>query len=149
MAVFRLSAQGLVAALLIGGIVCAVSLDSAGARTARTAGPRIVVHPDSQMVNGSVRLVGTHFKAGSTLELAECSQTTWIVPLHPCDTTNAVTVKTKGAGQFTTTFTVQTCPGGATGPPGFSETCYIGSPTPTGIDVIELVGSATVTVTGP
>jgi hypothetical protein len=50
---------------------------------------------------------------------------------------------------FKSSFTVQTCPGSTTTSPGFSETCYIGDPSPSGIDVINLVGAAKITVTGP
>jgi len=138
----RLSVLGFgVAALVFGGAV------SAGAST---AAPHIVAHPNSQMVNKSIKLTGTHFKANSTITIEECSSTAWVVVIQrPCDTKNLIAVKINGGGRFTSAFTVQTCPGGTTSSPGSSQTCYIGDPTPSGVDVIDLVGAVTVTVTGP
>jgi hypothetical protein len=132
-----------VASLIIGGI------DSAAASTPRVTAPHIVAHPNSRMVNTSIKLIGTHFKAKSTITIKECSKAEWVVTQDVCDTTNSIVVKTNGGGRFTSSFTVQTCPEGTTSPPGFSETCYIGDPTPSGVDVIDLVGAATITVTGP
>jgi hypothetical protein len=101
------------------------------------------------MVNRSTSLVGTNFKPRKSVTIKECSETNWIVPQDPCQSSNSIVVKTNGRGAFTSSFTVQTCPGGMTTSPGFSEKCYIGDPTPSGIDVITLVGAVRVTVTGP
>jgi len=140
----RLSALILaVVTLIVGGVV---GTNPAGASTPRAAAAHIVARPNSQMVNRSIKLIGTHFKANSTITIEECSKTAWIVPQDPCDTTNSIVVTTNGSGRFTSSFTVKTCPGGKTSPP---QTCYIGDPMPSGIDVIDLVGSATITVTGP
>ena len=142
----RLSA--FVAALtLIGGAV--VGLSSLSAASPPAASPHIVAHPHSVMVNGSTTLIGTNFKARKSITIKECSEKTWIVPQNPCASTNAIVVKTNAQGGFTSSFTVQTCPGGTTSSPGFSETCYIGDPMPSGIDVINLVAAARITVTGP
>jgi hypothetical protein len=136
-------------AVILGGSLGVLSIAPAGASVPRAASPRIVAHPDSVMVNSSTKLVGTNFKPKSTLTIKECSQSSWSVPLNPCDSTNSIRVRTNHLGQFTSSFTVQTCPGGTTTSPGFSETCYIGDPMPSGIDVINLVGAAKITVTGP
>lgn len=138
-----------VAAVICAGVVGVQPIGSAVASTPRAAVAHISARPESQMVNSSIKLIGTHFKSGATLTIEECSQKTWIVPQDPCDTSNAIVVRTKGGGRFSSSFTVQTCPGTATSPPGFSQGCYIGDPTPSGIDVIELVGAAAITVTGP
>jgi len=100
------------------------------------------------MVNTAIKLIGTHFKSNSTIDIRECSETLWIVPQDPCATTNSIAVKTNSRGRFVSSFTLQTCPG-ASSTPGFSETCYVGDPTPSGVDTISLIGGASLTVTGP
>ena len=144
----RLSALSVAALTLISGAVVGVFSISAGA-TSAAASPHIATHPHSVMVNGSTTLIGTNFKPRKSITIKECSETTWIVPQSPCDSTNSIVVKTNSHGEFTSSFTVQTCPGGTSTAPGFSETCYIGEPTPSGVDVINLVGAAKITVTGP
>lgn len=109
--------------------------------------PRIVARPDSVMVNTDTELFGTGFASDTSLQIVECSQKEWIVPQSPCDTSNAITVKTNAKGRFRHAFLVQTCPGDVS--PGTSQTCYIGHPQPVGVDQVELSGAATITVTGP
>jgi len=134
-------------ALISGGVVGVFSI-SAGARSP-TPAPHIVAHPHSVMVNGSTTLVGTNFTPRKSITIKECSETTWIVPQNPCDSTNSIVVKINRQGTFKSSFTVETCPGDTSTSPGSSETCYIGDPSPSGIDVINLVGAAKITVTGP
>jgi hypothetical protein len=144
----RLPVFVVAALILVGGAVVgptSVSADAGGTGVP----PHIVARPQSVMVNRSTTLVGTNFKPRKSLTIKECPETTWVVPEDPCDSTNSIVVKTNGRGAFTSSFTVQTCAGGTTTSPGFSEKCYIGDPTPSGIDVITLVGAARVTVTGP
>jgi hypothetical protein len=146
--VARPSARSLAVLILISGGVIGVFSISAGAAST-TPAPHITAHPHSVMVNSSTTLTGTNFKPRKSITLKECPETTWIVPQNPCDSTNSVVVKVNSQGTFKTSFTVQTCPGGTTTEPGFSETCYIGDPSPSGIDTINLVGAVKITVTGP
>jgi hypothetical protein len=134
-------------AVISGGLVGVFSI-AAGARSP-TPAPHIVAHPHSVMVDGSTMLVGTNFKPRESITLKECSETTWIVPQDPCDSTNSIVVKVNRQGTFKNSFTVQTCPGDTSTSSGVSETCYIGDPSPSGIDVINLVGAAKIKVTGP
>jgi len=143
----RLSGLSVAALTLVGGSVIGVSSISAGA-TGRAAHPHITAHPRSVMVNHTTKLIGTNFKSKKSITIKECSETTWIVPQDPCGT-NSIVVKTNRYGGFTSSFTVQTCPGGTNTGPSFSEKCFIGDPTPSGIDVISLVGATKITVTGP
>jgi len=110
--------------------------------------PHIVARPNNLMVNTKTKLTGVGFPAHRTLTIKECSQTTWIVPQNPCDTTNTIHVTTDGLGRFHGTMTAQTCPA-ASKQPGFAETCYIGEPVAKGIDQVTLLGAAKITVTGP
>jgi hypothetical protein len=143
----RLSAVSVAALTLVGGGVIGLSSIPAGA-SSPAGSPHITAHPRSIMVNNTTKLVGTGFKPKKSITVKECSESTWIVPQDPCGT-NSIVVKTDSHGGFTSSFTVQTCPGGTNTGPSFSETCYIGDPTPQGIDVITLAGSAKITVTGP
>ncbi len=111
--------------------------------------PRITVTPASVMVNTQTKVSGRHFPANSSFTIAECSKTSWIVPMRPCATSNVIHVKTNAKGEFTRKMTAVVCPGGTTGTPGFSEVCYVGEPVGTGIDTIALLGAAKITVTGP
>jgi hypothetical protein len=133
--------------LISGGVIGVFSISAGASRAAPS--PHIVVHPHSVMVNGSTTLVGTNFTPRKSITIKVCSETSWIVPQNPCDSTNSVVVKVNRQGMFKSAFTVQTCPGDTSTTPGFSETCYIGDPSPSGVDVINLVGAAKVTVTGP
>jgi hypothetical protein len=118
----------------------------AGAQAASS--PKIVAKPNSVMVNTATRLTGGHFQPDSKLTIEECSETNWIAPQNPCDTTNVIHVKTDASGSFVHKLTAEMCPGTAA-TPGFTQNCYVGEPVPQGIDTIALVGAEQITVTGP
>jgi len=113
------------------------------------APPKITAHPRSLMVDTFTTLTGRNFTPDTSITLAECSSTNWVVEVqNPCDTTNTVTLTTDAAGGFATGFQAQLCPGGKrVGPT--AVRCYIGVPTTSGIDTVRLVGAATIVVTYP
>jgi hypothetical protein len=137
----------LVAAALAGGLLASVVTVAPAVAGTSNAAPQIVAHPDSIMVNGQTRLIGSHFAPSTTITIKECSQQNWIAPRNPCDTTNSIKVTTNPKGHFKGVLTVHTCPGSAT--PGFSQTCYVGEPKGNGVDTVTLVGAVAITVTGP
>jgi hypothetical protein len=111
--------------------------------------PKIVVTPSQHLAPGRVvALTGTHFAPRHRYTIEECSQTTWVVTQHVCNTTQAVHVTTNGAGGFHSKLTVELCP-----PPPVTaaatsllKICYVGAPTIQGIDVDTLLGVARITV---
>jgi hypothetical protein len=139
----------IVMATLAAGSISVFSLASAGASIPTASGsPRIVAHPDSLKVGATTKLVGTHFKPGSSFRIEECSRTNWVVVQNVCLTKNSMIVTTSASGRFTGSFTVRMCPKAKMiAAAGASRTCYIGEPTPQGIDVVSLLGAATLTVT--
>jgi len=139
----------LITAALVGVASLLVpDLAQAAAPNATSSGsPHIVARPDSVMVNNTTKLTGKHFTASKRITIEECAQSTWVVTANPCDSSNAIKVKTNPHGKFEAVFRVHTC--ATTTAPGFAETCYIGEPTPSGVDTITLQGAVTITVTGP
>jgi hypothetical protein len=134
------------AAMIVASGAVVIALDpTAGAQP---ASPKIVAKPDSVMVNTVTKLTGRYFPPNSKLTIEECSETNWIVPQNPCDTTNVIHVKTNASGTFVHKLTAEVCPG-ASAAPGFAEICYVGEPKPQGVDTIALVGAEQITVTGP
>jgi hypothetical protein len=134
---------------LTGGVVGVFLLASPGAAIPTAVGsPHIASHPNTVMAKASIKLIGTHFKPLSTFTIRECSQSTWVVTQDVCVIKNSIVVKTNANGKFTGSFTAYRCPAVRRTPPtGHSQTCYIGDPTPEGIDVITLLGAATIMVT--
>jgi hypothetical protein len=121
-----------------------------GASAEGAGGPHIGVQPRSAMVNSTVTLKGARFPANSSIELVECSATSWLVPEEPCDTSNAITVTSGPTGRFTAPFTVQLCPRTVPPkPPVTRERCYIGERLLTGEDTEGLLGATRITVTYP
>jgi hypothetical protein len=136
---------------LLGGIV-GLTLTVATAGTALAVSPvapTLRAMPHSVMVNTDATIVGKNFTPGSSVQLTECSATTWVVPNPPCNADNAVTVAANKKGAFKTAFKVELCPGGKHGKKPTSEICYIGVAHPSGIDTVELSPSAKVLVTYP
>jgi hypothetical protein len=111
--------------------------------------PTIKATPHSVMVNTDTMITGKNFTPGSSVQLTECSATTWVVPKNPCNTDNTVTVTANKKGAFKTSFKVELCPGGKRGKEPTSEICYIGVPKPSGIDTAGLSPYAKVIVTYP
>jgi hypothetical protein len=111
--------------------------------------PTIKATPHSVMVNTDTTITGRNFTPGSSVQLSECSSTTWVVPNSPCNTDNTVTVTANNKGAFKTAFKVELCPGGKHGKEPTSEICYIGVPKPSGIDTGGLSPYAKVIVTYP
>jgi hypothetical protein len=134
----------MVAAFLVGGAAA-----SAGAASdAVSRGPHIRVHPASAMVNTSIELQGSHFAPDQQITIEECSAKRWIAPQNPCNTTNLVSVETNSKGAFHHSLLALLCPLNPP-PPGVSRTCYVGEPAGKDVDVLTLLGAATITVTGP
>jgi hypothetical protein len=111
--------------------------------------PTVKASPDSVMVSTDTTISGKNFTPGSSVQLSECSATTWVVPKSPCNTDNKVTVTANNKGAFKTAFKVKLCPGGKRGKQPTSEICYIGVPDPSGIDTVGLTPYAKVVVTYP
>jgi len=111
--------------------------------------PTIVVTPSQHLAPGHVVfLKGTHFAARNDYTVEECSQTSWVVTQHVCNTNQAVHVITNRAGGFQSKLTIELCP-----PPPVTaastsllKICYVGAPTIQGIDVDTLLGAARITV---
>jgi hypothetical protein len=119
------------------------------ASAARTAPkPTITATPSSVMVNGHARLVGKHFAPHAVLALRECGRTFWLVPEDPCNTANAVSVRTNARGAFALQFKVELCPEGAQGEHVTERVCYVGA-LESGEDTQMLLGAARITVTYP
>jgi hypothetical protein len=136
---------------LLGGIV-GLTLTVATAGTALAVSPvapTLRAMPHSVMVNTDATIVGKNFTPGSSVQLTECSATTWVVPNAPCNADNAVTVTTNKKGAFKTAFKVALCPGGKPGKKPTSEICYLGVAHPSGIDTVGLSPSVKVLVTYP
>jgi hypothetical protein len=119
---------------------------AAQAPAARKA--KITARPDNVMVNGHSTLTGRGFPAHAVLALRECGRTFWLVPNEPCNTRNAVSVKTDARGRFTTTFSAEVCPEGQPGKVITERTCYIGVPR-VSEDTVALEGAAKIIVTYP
>jgi hypothetical protein len=109
--------------------------------------PTITVKPNNVMVNTYTTVTGRNFLPHQRITLAECSQTTWIVPQNPCDTNNGKAVTANSLGAFVTRMKVEACP--RIVPAGISEQCYIGHPKPTGLDTVGLQPNAGIVVTFP
>lgn len=122
------------------------------AAVASNAGsPHISAHPNRAMVNQTIRLFGTGFRARNSVRLMECSASSWVVPQQVCTTGNARNVRDDGNGAFITGFTLKLCgqqrqPSSA---PVTARTCYIGEPAPSGVDTERLIGAVKVTVFYP
>jgi hypothetical protein len=141
----------LVRAGLLGGIV-GLTLTVATAGTALAVSPvppTLKATPHSVMVNSDTTITGKDFTPRSSVQLTECSATTWVVPNAPCNTANAVTVTANSKGTFKTAFKVELCPGGKHGKEPTSEICYVGVSKPSGIDTAGLSPYAKVIVTYP
>ncbi len=144
----------MVTAGLLGGLV-GLTLTAAVVTTAGTAlavspvPPTLKATPHNVMVNTDTRIIGKNFTPGSSVQLTECSATTWVVPNAPCNTDNTVTVTTNKKGTFKTAFKVELCPGGKHGKEPTSEICYVGVSKPSGIDTAGLSPYAKVIVTYP
>jgi hypothetical protein len=109
--------------------------------------PTITVKPNNVMVNTDTTVTGRNFLPHQRVTLAECSQTSWIVPQNPCDTNNGKTVTANSLGAFVTRTKVEACPDIV--PADVFERCYIGQPNPTGLDTIALQPKAGIIVTFP
>jgi len=111
--------------------------------------PTITAAPSNLMINTHTTLTGRNFPPTTTLRLAECSRTNWVVVAqNPCDSNNTLTVTTGARGGFKTTFKAELCPGGTrVGPT--AVRCFIGVPKPTGVDTVTLVGAVKIVVTYP
>jgi hypothetical protein len=134
---------------LTGGVVGVFLLASPGAAIPTAVGsPHIAAHPNMVMAKGSIKLVGTHFKPLSTFTIRECSESTWVVTQDVCVIKNSNVVTTNANGKFTASIAAYRCPVVRRTPPtGPSQTCYIGEPTVQGVDVVSLLGAASITVT--
>lgn len=139
---------------LLGGLV-GLTLTASVVATAGTAfavspvPPTLKATPHSVMVNTDTTITGKNFTPGSSVQLTECSATTWVVPNAPCNTDNTVTVSANKKGTFKTPFKGELCPGGKRGPEPTSEICYVGVSKPSGIDTAGLSPYAKVIVTYP
>lgn len=116
--------------------------------------PTIVANPDSVSQNSDTTLTGTNFPPDSTLDIDECSSTTWVVVAqNPCLTSNTIVVATNGTGGFFATLEAELCPGTSPTPvsataANFAQLCYVGEPEPNGVDTVGLVGAEAIVVTG-
>jgi len=133
-------------AVTVVGLAAGVLSTQAGAVSATP--PHIVAKPNNLMVNTKTTLTGTGFPAKTTLTIAECSITNWVVTANPCVKNNKISVRTDGHGKFTRQFRVALC-GGKRGPEPTSQICYIGDPHPEGVDTMTLLGAAKIMVTYP
>jgi hypothetical protein len=118
------------------------------AQPATTTKPTITVRPSRVMVSSPTTVSGAGFPANSLLKLRECGRTFWLVPEEPCNTSNAITVKTDRYGHFKATFHVELCPEGKVGKGPTERTCYIGR-VQFGEDTGELQPAARISVTYP
>ncbi len=110
--------------------------------------PTLSVHPHSVMVDTDATVVGRNFLPGTTVHLEECSSSTWVVPVAPCTTDNAVSATANAHGAFAVKMRIEACPPPAA-PVGIVERCYVGVPQPSGIDTVSLRPAATVIVSFP
>ncbi len=97
--------------------------------------PRIVTVPTPAAAATTILLRGMGFVPATTYTVAECSETSWVVPQDPCIGTNNVTVTTDTTGAFTHTFAPVPCT------VVLPSTCYVGVPLPSGVDTVQLVGA--------
>jgi hypothetical protein len=136
---------------LLGGIVgLTLTVATAGSALAVSpVPPTLKVTPHSVMVNTDTTIAGKNFIPGSSVQLTECSATTWVVPNAPCNAANTVTITANKKGGFKTAFKVELCPGGKHGKEPTSEICYVGVSKPSGIDTAGLSPYAKVIVTYP
>lgn len=137
-------------AALAGVTVALVTMAVGVSGASSAASPHIVATPNNVMVNGTVKLVGTHFAPHKKLVLKECGATTWIAPQDPCDKAK-IKVKTNAHGRFSRSFAAALCPRTKPwkGHPVTEERCYVGEIMPSGVDVINLVGHVRIIVTYP
>jgi hypothetical protein len=131
------------------GAISAVGIQAAPALAISPVPPTLRATPHSVMVNTNTTITGKNFTPGSSVQLTECSATTWVVPHAPCNTDNGVTVTANKKGTFKTSFKVELCPGGKHGNEPTSEICYVGVLKPSGIDTAGLSPYAKVIVTYP
>lgn len=143
--------RSLLGAMAAATVALPLGLSAPAATAATSVPPTITARPDTVMVNTPTKLTGRNFPARTTETLVECSQTTWVVPADPCDTSNSVTVRTNARGRFTKRFTVDVCPApsSATGAADLSQLCYIGVVHPSGIDTVSLQPVTGIVVTYP
>ena len=141
----RFSAAAATAAGALGFVVLAIGAGPVAAISPLP--PTITLKPHDVMVNTNTTVSGRNFLPYQRVTLAECFQTTWIVPQNPCDTNNGKTVTANVVGAFTTRMKVEACPRIASA--GLSEQCYIGQPKPRGIDTVALQPNAGIVVTFP
>lgn len=135
--------------IFTGGLVAASVLLAGGAVGASPTPPHIVAKPNNLMVNTTTKLTGTGFTPNTSLKVAECSRTSWLLPKQPCATSNKVTVTTNASGGFKATMKAVVCPKIKTADTrGFMETCYVGVPR-ISKDSVALIGAAKIIVTGP
>ena len=145
----RMVSAGLLGAL-VGLTLSASVVATAGTAFAVSSVPAsLKAKPHSVMVNTDTTVVGKNFTPGSSVQLTECSATTWVVPNAPCNTDNSVTVTANKKGRFRTAFKAELCPGGKRGKQPTSEICYIGVSKPSGIDTVGLSPYAKIIVTYP
>jgi hypothetical protein len=147
MVLVRISARALAWCLALAATAAAAPAALASPR-ATSPQPAITATPSSVMVNAKTRLVGRHFAPNTVLALRECGRTFWLAPAHPCNTANAVSVKTNARGAFALRFKVELCPEGAAGEHPTERICYVGA-LETGEDTGTLVGAARISVTYP
>jgi Neocarzinostatin family len=131
------------------GAISAVGIQAAPALAILPVPPTLRATPHSVMVNTNTTITGRNFTPGSSVQLTECSATTWVVPQAPCNTDNSVTVTANNKGTFKTAFKVELCPNGKHGTEPTSEICYVGVAKPSGIDTVALSPHAKVIVTYP
>ena len=136
---------------LLGGLTLTASVVGAAGTAIAVSSqpPTLRAVPHSVMVNTDTSVTGKNFTPNSSVQLTECSATTWVVPSSPCNTDNAITVTANKKGAFKTAFKVELCPGGKHGKQPTSEMCYIGVSKPSGIDTVGLTPYVKVTVTYP
>ena len=128
--------------------VAVVGLASPSAWAASLTSPTITANPNNLMVNTDTVLTGRHFPPATTLRLAECGRTSWVVTQNPCNTDNMVTVTTSPAGTFRTKFKAELCPEAVrVGPT--AVRCYIGVPKPSGVDTVNLKAAVPIVVSYP
>lgn len=145
----RMIRTGLVGGF-VGLILTASVVGTAGTAVAVSPlPPTVTAAPHSVMVNTDTTITGRNFTPGSSVQLSECSATTWVVPKSPCNTDNTVTVTANKKGAFKTAFKAELCPGGKHGKEPTSEICYVGVPKPSGIDTAGLSPYTKVIVTYP
>ena len=74
----------------VAGALLAVTVAALPATASGAPKPHITAHPSSVMVLNTTTLAGRHFPSKSKITIEECSETSWIAPNQPCDSSNAV-----------------------------------------------------------